>query len=1223
MALSNAPLSEAMLNGVSLTDVNVQADIALAAVGQYAGLAARYSGPGDSNMYWGAIGQTGANSYSALIYKNVGGVWTLLASQSVNSGTGHLAFSVIGDSLKLFLGTTLVASTFDSSITTPGSMGMRSNGVGTTFDRFSAFAFTPDGLPYTDSFNVQGEFNQISTSWREHAGNFTQDGITGKAVSNAALSEAMVSGVPQTNVFVQANIALSAVGQYAGLAARYNGPGDSNMYWGAIGQTGANSFSALIFKNVGGAWSQLASQAVSSGTGLLRFEVVGESLKLFLANTLVAYAVDASITRPGSVGMRSAGVGTTFDNYSANSLTPPVVPPTYADDFTSAGPNNQLTTNWQEHAGNFTQNGFSGKAGSSAAISEAMLNGVAQKDVYVQADIDLTQVGQYAGLTAHYSGPGDSNMYWGAIGKTGSNSFTALIFKNVGGVWSQLASQAVNSGTGMLRFAVVGESLKLSLGNALVASTFDSSITAAGSVGIRSGGVGTTFDNFSASVESVVSLTYGDGFDAAGPQNQLSTNWQEHAGNFTQDGTGLGLAVSNASLSEATLSGVSAKDVFAIAAINLTAIGQYAGVVARYSGPGDTNMYWGAIGQTAANTYTALIYKNVGGVWTPLASKTVNSGAGNVLFQVVGESLRLFFNDILVVYANDTSIAGPGSIGIRSGGMGTAFNSFLGGALTSAAIPFPISDNFNAAAGQLSPNWINHVGNFSQTGTRAVNNAPLSAAMFTNVPQAEVFVQAEIALSAVGQSAGLAARYSGPGDSNLYWGAITQTGASSYLAEIFKNVRGNQTQLVSRSTSLGTGLLRFEVVGESLKLFLGNNLVAFANDTSITAAGSVGMRAVGVGTTFDTFSAGLLTPPSVTLGYTESFPFAGSRNQLSANWQEHAGNFLQDGSSSQQVTGTTNVSAAMLNGVAQTDVRLTALTKLTAIGQYAGLAARYTGPGDSNMYWGAFGSTGPTSWVAVIYKNVGGVWTQLASQPINLGGSNSTSLAFEVVGNSLKLYQGNTLVAFAFDSSITGPGAVGLRVGGGGGFSSFSATALTQSPATLPFTDPFNSAAPVQLQTPWQERTGNFVTSPPLLVSKTALDVATLNGVSQKDVFVQADITLSAVGQYAGLSARYSGPGDSNMYWGAITQTGANSFMAVIYVNVRGTWTLLASQSVSTGTGKLRFEVEGTKLRLFLQNVLVLSASDSSLMSAGSVGIRSGGLNVVFDNFSAGILTPP
>ena len=338
-----------------------------------------------------------------------------------------------------------------------------------------------------------------------------------------------INAIAQTNVYAQAAINLSAVGQSAGLAARYSGPGDSNMYWGAINQSGANTFTALIYKNIGGTWTQLASQSVNSGTGILRFEVVGDSLKLFLSNNIVAFANDTSITSPGSVGIRAGGVGTTLDNFEAGLLASSVVSGTnFSDNFFAHGDNRKLQSpQWQEHVGNFRQPGLppSGPATviNNAPLSDAMLNGLSLADVYVQADINLAAVGQSAGLAAHYIGPGDSNMYWGAISQTGANSFAAVISKNIGGVWTQLASQSVNSGTGSLSFTVVGESLKLFLGINLVAYANDASITAAGSSGMRAAGVGTTFSNFSTGLLTTppFSTPFGDNFNA--PGNRLSS----------------------------------------------------------------------------------------------------------------------------------------------------------------------------------------------------------------------------------------------------------------------------------------------------------------------------------------------------------------------------------------------------------------------------------------------------------------------------------------------------------------------------------------------------------------------------------------------------------------------------------------------------------------------------------------------------------------------------
>ena len=71
-----------------------------------------------------------------------------------------------------------------------------------------------------------------------------------------------------------------------------------------------------------------------------------------------------------------------------------------------------------------------------------------------------TDSGQFTGLIGRHTGTGDSNMYLAAVGNTGA-SFVASLWRNVGGVWTQLTSAPVNSGTGRLRFEIVGTSLKV------------------------------------------------------------------------------------------------------------------------------------------------------------------------------------------------------------------------------------------------------------------------------------------------------------------------------------------------------------------------------------------------------------------------------------------------------------------------------------------------------------------------------------------------------------------------------------------------------------------------------------------------------------------------------------------------------------------------------------------------------------------------------------------
>src|SRR5262249_51263617 len=146
------------VNIPAANDVTVSADISLPPIGStHAGLIARYSGPGDSNMLLATIVHDD-NGYAARIWRNVGGVWTLLNSAPLVTGIGHLVFDVQGGELVLHFGD-LTLRALDTRITGLGQVGLRaSNGV--TFANFhadftSAFAMDPFGFetPPSDNFN--------------------------------------------------------------------------------------------------------------------------------------------------------------------------------------------------------------------------------------------------------------------------------------------------------------------------------------------------------------------------------------------------------------------------------------------------------------------------------------------------------------------------------------------------------------------------------------------------------------------------------------------------------------------------------------------------------------------------------------------------------------------------------------------------------------------------------------------------------------------------------------------------------------------------------------------------------------------------------------------------------------------------------------------------------------------------------------------------------------
>src|SRR5205823_5017047 len=71
---SASPVNLALYNGALAADVTLQEDVTVASTGvSSAGLVARYSGSGDTNMYLGALVGINGN-YLGIIYRGVGGV---------------------------------------------------------------------------------------------------------------------------------------------------------------------------------------------------------------------------------------------------------------------------------------------------------------------------------------------------------------------------------------------------------------------------------------------------------------------------------------------------------------------------------------------------------------------------------------------------------------------------------------------------------------------------------------------------------------------------------------------------------------------------------------------------------------------------------------------------------------------------------------------------------------------------------------------------------------------------------------------------------------------------------------------------------------------------------------------------------------------------------------------------------------------------------------------
>lgn len=79
------------------------------------------------------------------------------------------------------------------------------------------------------------------------------------------------------------------------------------------------------------------------------------------------------------------------------------------------------------------------------------------------------------------------------------------------------------------------------------------------------------------------------------------------------------------------------------------------------------NLY--AVRITSNNPQDSQIYRKLSGTWTALGSKFNQPGASSVMrFEVVGDSLEVYDDDVLVASATDTNITAAGKAGIGGGG---------------------------------------------------------------------------------------------------------------------------------------------------------------------------------------------------------------------------------------------------------------------------------------------------------------------------------------------------------------------------------------------------------------------------------------------------------------------------------------------------------------------------------------------------------------------------
>jgi len=488
-------VSISTLNSVSVVDSISQAFVDLR-TGSNVGLVARYTGGGDSRMYLGGLARLGTG-FVAAIWRNTGTGWTLLAKGLVTLPSGVLRFEVAGSSLTLFFNGIRVTGAFDGAISGPGTLGIRIAGAGGSLDNYSAVSLTAPvpttvTLPFSDSFTAPDN-PYLPAAWTKRFGNLAMVGNT--MVSRLdGISQMMLNGPRPRDSSVQAFVNVNN-GTLVGLVARYLGPGDGRMYVGSLQRVGGR-YVGRIWLNAGAGWTILSGGTALGGSGILRFDVAGTSLTLFLNNRKVTATWSRAIMTAGGLGIRFVGPGTIADNYLGSALTPPApasVTSPFGDGFDRPD-SNYVSGNWIQGIGNVAISGET-VVSRIPGVSLVTVRGPAPRDSTATAVVNLSD-GQSVWLFARHSGGGDNRMYIAGLTRNGDRYF-GRIWRNTGyEPWRLLASTAVVGGSGRIRFDCIGSSLTLYLNGHRIAAARDCTIPGPGTIGLRLVGDGTTVSSY-------------------------------------------------------------------------------------------------------------------------------------------------------------------------------------------------------------------------------------------------------------------------------------------------------------------------------------------------------------------------------------------------------------------------------------------------------------------------------------------------------------------------------------------------------------------------------------------------------------------------------------------------------------------------------------------------------------------------------------------------------
>ncbi len=357
---------------------------------------------------------------------------------------------------------------------------------------------------FSDPLNVNNT-NGLDANWNVFFGQFSITGGhalgTAEVYPHGNLAEALLPA-PLTN---PANVSLSidfnlaatpttANGRYVGLLARIQDPSDfyaAFVYYNSVTHTNLIG----VGYQLPGPFNSFVSPVqipIAATSGTLRFDLFGNTLKVYLNGVLEISTTDNHFTTAGGVGFGDAySGGGQFNNFAMTTLQTPPVP--FNDTFHRSS-SSSLGDPWSGAlgGGGFGINVSNQATSLGSGTNSAFLNGV---NLTTSTSVSATVVnaGGGAGVVADWNGVTNSGY---ALVLSGS---MLQLYKVTNGSLSALGpAHAAGAATGNVQLVAASGVLSVYFNSSLLFTINDSTFTS-GSAGLIASGVGVTFSSFSLS----------------------------------------------------------------------------------------------------------------------------------------------------------------------------------------------------------------------------------------------------------------------------------------------------------------------------------------------------------------------------------------------------------------------------------------------------------------------------------------------------------------------------------------------------------------------------------------------------------------------------------------------------------------------------------------------------------------------------------------------------